>query len=120
MEKGHWFNVVIFGLLLKAAISLYSILTFYDDPKVESFLSNASIAVSIYYYSFGLFVFAIAPLILALFVYKRWFYKTCKVLAIIVCLGFPWGTALGVFTIILFRRPSIKLEFGINQLTRFR
>lgn len=113
-EKGHWFNVVIFGLILKATISLYSILTFFGDPKVESFLSNTSVAVSIYYYSFGPFVFAIAPLILALFLYKRWFYKTCLILAVITCLGFPWGTALGVFIIILSRRASIKSEFGIS------
>jgi hypothetical protein len=114
IEKGHWFNVVIFGLVLKAAVSLYSILTFFGDPNVENFLSNDSLAVSIYYYSFGPFVFAIAPLILALFLYKRWFYKTCRVLAVITCIGFPLGTALGVFTIILFRRASIKLEFGIS------
>ena len=113
-EKGHWFNVVIFGLILKAAISLYSILTFFGDPKVEDFLSNSNIAVNISYYSLGLFTFAIAPFVLAMFLLKRWFYKICIALSVFVCLGVPWGTALGVFTIILLRRESIKNEFGIS------
>jgi hypothetical protein len=111
VEKGHWFNVVVFFLILKAAFSLYSIVTFYDDARIESFLSGSTKSVTIGYYSFSTFLLTIAPLVLAYLLYKRWFYKLCFVLAIIVCLGPPWGTALGVFTIILLRRETIKREF---------
>jgi hypothetical protein len=39
---------------------------------------------------------------------RYWF---CFVLAIISCLNFPLGTALGVFAIIVLNRPSVKALF---------
>ena len=38
-------------------------------------------------------------------------YRFCFVLAIFTCLNFPLGTALGVFTIIVLNRPSVKALF---------
>lgn len=35
----------------------------------------------------------------------------CIVAAALSCVGFPLGTALGVFTIIVLQRPSIRAEF---------
>jgi hypothetical protein len=35
----------------------------------------------------------------------------CYVMAALVCLSFPLGTALGVFTFIVLARPSVKASF---------
>ncbi len=35
----------------------------------------------------------------------------CQVIAAISCAGFPFGTALGVFTIIVLQRPSVRALF---------
>ena len=53
----------------------------------------------------------IFPLILAYLLQKRKKYKLCKVLSILVAIGIPWGTVLGIFSFILLRRESIKAEF---------
>lgn len=39
-------------------------------------------------------------------------YTSCMVVACISCLSVPLGTALGVFTIIVLQRPSVKQMFG--------
>jgi len=39
-------------------------------------------------------------------------YTFCFVIACISCLSVPLGTALGVFTIIVLQRPSVKQMFG--------
>ena len=36
----------------------------------------------------------------------------CTVIACLSCLGFPLGTALGVFTILVLQRPSVKSLFN--------
>jgi hypothetical protein len=38
-------------------------------------------------------------------------YWFCFVLAVLTCLNFPLGTALGVFTIVVLNRPSVKALF---------
>lgn len=38
----------------------------------------------------------------------------CTVVAAIQCLMFPFGTALGVFTLIVLCRPSVKQLFGME------
>lgn len=38
----------------------------------------------------------------------------CLVIACIECLFMPFGTVLGVFTIIVLVRPSVKLLFGVT------
>ena len=42
---------------------------------------------------------------------KRQGYWFCFVLAVFTCLNFPLGTALGVFTIVVLNRPSVKALF---------
>jgi hypothetical protein len=36
----------------------------------------------------------------------------CMIVAGVLCINFPIGTALGVFTLIVLSRPSVKLLFG--------
>jgi hypothetical protein len=39
-------------------------------------------------------------------------YTFCFVMAVISCLSVPFGTALGVFTIVVLLRPTVKQLFG--------
>ena len=46
---------------------------------------------------------------------KRTHYKFCMVAAAIGCIFQPFGTVLGVFTIIVLCRESVKVAFGVAQ-----
>lgn len=41
-------------------------------------------------------------------------YNFCLVIACVECLFMPFGTALGIFTIIVLNRSSVKLLFGVT------
>ena len=43
---------------------------------------------------------------------RKQHYTFCIVMACIECLSIPLGTALGVFTIVVLSRPSVKQKFG--------
>ncbi len=45
---------------------------------------------------------------------QRRSYKFCFVIACISCLFMPYGTVLGVFTIIVLVRPTVKELFGVS------
>jgi len=45
------------------------------------------------------------------FLARRQRYTFCFVVAVLSCLSFPLGTALGIFTIIVLQRPSVKAKF---------
>ncbi|MFB0552933.1 MAG: hypothetical protein ACETWQ_06410 [Phycisphaerae bacterium] len=46
---------------------------------------------------------------------KRKRYMFCLVMAAISCVFMPFGTVLGVFTIIVLMRPSVKELFAVNK-----
>ncbi|MHC4489391.1 MAG: hypothetical protein ACYSW7_09510, partial [Planctomycetota bacterium] len=46
---------------------------------------------------------------------KRKRYMFCLVIAAITCTFMPFGTVLGVFTIIVLMRPSVKELFTANK-----
>jgi len=46
---------------------------------------------------------------------KRKRYMFCLVMAAISCVFMPIGTVLGVFTIIVLMRPSVKELFAVNK-----
>lgn len=46
---------------------------------------------------------------------KRKRYMFCLVMAAISCIFMPFGTVLGVFTIIVLMRPSVKELFAVNK-----
>ena len=46
---------------------------------------------------------------------KRKRYMFCLVIAAISCVFMPFGTVLGVFTIIVLMRPSVKELFAVNK-----
>lgn len=43
---------------------------------------------------------------------KRVGHTFCFVMACVICLSMPLGTALGIFTIIVLNRPSVKALFS--------
>ena len=45
---------------------------------------------------------------------RRTRYKFCLIMGGVVCIFMPFGTVLGVFTIIVLSRPSVKQLFGIE------
>ena len=67
---------------------------------------------------FGIFFILICGTISALTIWvgrnlaHRTRYTLCFVMACISCASFPLGTALGVFTLVVLLRPSVKQMFG--------
>ena len=55
--------------------------------------------------------FAIALAISGYFLTKRQHYLFCMIMAGVSCIFMPFGTVLGVFTIIVLMRPSVKELF---------
>lgn len=60
-------------------------------------------------------VFAVCLIIAGKNLAKRKRYMYCLVMAAISCMFMPFGTVLGVFTIIVLMRPSVKELFEINK-----
>ena len=96
-EKGHWFNVIIFGLLFRACVGIYVFTKYPFSPIMLIFI----------------WLYIINPLVLAYLIHQRSSYKLCFLLSFLVCIDIPWGTAIGIFNIVLLRRESIRAEFGI-------
>jgi len=44
---------------------------------------------------------------------RRQHYTFCFVMACVACVFMPFGTVLGVFTIIVLHRPSVRMLFGL-------
>jgi hypothetical protein len=40
-------------------------------------------------------------------------YRSCQIVAVMECVLIPFGTLLGVFTIIVLMRPSVRKAFGM-------
>ena len=50
------------------------------------------------------------------FLARRVNYMFCFVIACLECIVMPFGTVLGVFTIVVLNRPSVKAVFGARSL----
>ena len=59
-------------------------------------------------------VIAVCLLTSARLLQRRHGYRFIYIVACLECVGFPFGTVLGVFTIIVLLRPSVKQLFGGN------
>lgn len=60
--------------------------------------------------------FAICIILGGIFISKRKNYMFCMVVAGVECIFTPFGTVLGVFTIITLIRPSVKELFNIQTV----
>jgi hypothetical protein len=58
------------------------------------------------------FSFAICLVLAGRFLAQRRRYLYCLVMACVACMFMPFGTLLGVFTVIVLMRPSVKELFG--------
>ena len=56
--------------------------------------------------------FAVFTIIAGRYLARQVHYLFCMVMAAIECLFMPFGTVLGVFTIIVLAKPSVKKMFG--------
>jgi hypothetical protein len=101
-----WILYIVSGfILIIASGSMAS-----DDRMGASIGGVVAIVVGIFL--FVLFeAFGILCIIAGRKYAKHEGYKFCFVLAIFTCLNFPLGTALGVFTIVVLNRPSVKALF---------
>ena len=59
-------------------------------------------------------LFAICLIYSGIFLTRRHHYNFCLVLAALSCIFMPFGTVLGVFTIITLVRPSVKESFAVT------
>jgi hypothetical protein len=57
--------------------------------------------------------FAVLSFLAGRFLSRRQHHTFCIVIAAIDCMSLPLGTALGVFTILVLLRPSVKQLFGV-------
>lgn len=57
-------------------------------------------------------VFSVLNILTGRFLAQRQRHTFCFVMGALSCLSFPLGTALGIFTIIVLQRPSVKARFG--------
>jgi hypothetical protein len=55
---------------------------------------------------------AIAIVLTGRFLARRVYYTFCLVMAAVECLFVPIGTVLGVFTILVLQRPTVRAMFG--------
>ena len=60
-------------------------------------------------------VFAVCLIVAGKNLAKRKRYMFCLVMAAISCMFMPFGVVLGVFTIIVLMRPSVKELFAIKE-----
>ena len=74
------------------------------------FVGLMFVVMSIVVITFG-WVFAVCLIVAGRSLARRKRYMFCLVMAAISCIFMPFGTVLGVFTIVLLMRPSVKELF---------
>ncbi len=86
-----------------------------DDTgqKAPEFLGWIFIAIALLLITFGV-VLAVVMILVGRFLTKRVRYTFCLVAAAVSCLFMPLGTILGIFTIVVLSRPSVKQMFGVT------
>jgi hypothetical protein len=58
--------------------------------------------------------FAVLVLIAGRFIARRKHFQFCFVMACVECMLMPFGTVLGVFTILVLNRPTVEELFAVN------
>ncbi|MBI1247222.1 hypothetical protein GC197_05180 [bacterium] len=79
-------------------------------PDIFPFISGILAA-----YAVIIGIVMVCHLITARSLSTRTNYTFCIVIGAVTCLSFPLGTILGVFTIIILIRPSVKSLFGVTS-----
>jgi hypothetical protein len=84
------------------------------SPPPPEFIGWLFVIFAIVFMSLG-WAMAILILTAGRFLARRKHYQFCLVMACIECLFMPFGTILGVFTILVLVRSSVKPLFEANQ-----
>jgi hypothetical protein len=79
-------------------------------PQMDMILGWAFTIISSLMICLG-WAFAICLLVAGNNLRKQSRYTLCLVVAAVCCVLFPFGTVLGVFTIIVLQRPTVKMLF---------
>ncbi|MBI4559579.1 MAG: hypothetical protein HY706_18485 [Candidatus Hydrogenedentes bacterium] len=82
-------------------------------PELITLFGVIVLTIGVFSFLFSLSL-ALAMLYAArcLYYHRKWTY--CLVVAAIGCISIPFGTVLGVFTIIVLNRPSVKELFALE------
>jgi hypothetical protein len=114
------FHYVVGGLaaffacipLIHLTIGIAILVGAIDDAP--AFIGVLLVAVATVIISLG-WTLAVCIIIAGRCLAKRKHYMFCLVMAAIACIFMPFGTVLGVFTIIVLMRPSVKELFAANK-----
>jgi len=99
--------------ILHFAMGLALTTGLFPDSKGEPAARIVGVAVMVFAGALILFgwAFAVALVLAGRALRKHKSYTFCLVMAAIACMFMPFGTVLGVFTIIVLMRPSVKELF---------
>ena len=98
---------VILGLVFILAPHLFG----HGKDQPPAFLGFLFVILGSFLILLG-WTFAVLVLIAGKCIARRKHYTFCFVVACIECLSVPFGTVLGVFTILVLNRPSVKELFN--------
>ncbi len=85
-----------------------------DAPPFMPFVGLMFVVMPVLFIAFG-WTLAVCLIVAGRCLAKRKRYIFCLVIAAISCMFMPFGTVLGVFTIIVLMRPSVKELFTDNE-----
>ena len=101
-----WILYIVSGIILIIASGSMA-----SDDRMGASIGGV-VAIVVGVFLFVLFeAYGILSIIAGRKYAKHQGYWFCFVLAVFTCLNFPLGTALGVFTIVVLNRPSVKAMF---------
>ena len=98
---------VVLGLVFIIAPEVFG----HGNNQPPAFLGLLLVMLGGFLILFG-WTFAILALVTGRCIARRKHYTFCLVVACIECLSVPFGTVLGVFTILVLNRRSVKELFG--------
>ena len=75
-----------------------------------AFVGYMFITIAVFAISIG-WIYAIAVILSGRFLARRMNYTFCFIMACVECIFLPMGTVLGVFTLLVLTRPSVKMRF---------
>ncbi|NTU41816.1 MAG: hypothetical protein HGA78_01935 [Nitrospirales bacterium] len=89
-----------------------------SGPPPPPFLGWILISIGLFFILFGM-AMSIGILLSGRYISRRRGYLYSFVIACIECVFFPFGTALGVFSIVVLSRPSVKELYRSSEAGHF-
>ncbi len=97
---------VVLGLVVLVAPQVFG----HGNDQPPAFVGLLLFFLGGFFIIFG-WTFAILLFFTGKFIARRTHYTFCFVVACLECISIPFGTILGVCTILVLNRPSVKLQF---------